>query len=429
MNVLRTTLGAFLLLTLLFSCNKEHKRGDVEEERLIEKSVEDSVEEKEEPSLENIFKPGWITSELGLTLRSEPALSGAKLVVMPFGENVWIINGLNEEVVINGVKGRWVKIRWRDRYQGWAFDGFISTDRLSIEIVEEDVLEQFFTEIRELANFNPYSNVEEPYFIAPELFSTPDSMEIHSYTFKDNYSYIIEPYDFFRQPLEIRAAKDNYGRYHLYEESLEDGTIFSLNKEAGLLVAATYGEQLILRPGVKLLSPTGLPVKSSRLFESFALLRSAVLSNNSNIVNFESGSPLYSDYGTGRIYESYEQFKEGLKSLFDRETMDALYKIGPHNLRQDEKQLIWHFEEQKKLISITYSPHIPRLIGPEESRFGYFSDEDMSFLEEFYKQDGAGLALKAERMAEDERLLQFFSKRPVLTVSFGSYETLPWAID
>lgn len=67
-----------------------------------------------------------ISADVGLRMRSAPSLKAEKLGVIPYGEQVILLEERGAVVEIAGANGRWSRVRWRDR-EGWVFGGFLST--------------------------------------------------------------------------------------------------------------------------------------------------------------------------------------------------------------------------------------------------------------------------------------------------------------
>lgn len=67
---------------------------------------------------------GYVMPPDGLILRAGPDISSAKISVMGRGEPVMILEKVEPPVRINGIEGRWLKVRYREK-EGWAFGGYI----------------------------------------------------------------------------------------------------------------------------------------------------------------------------------------------------------------------------------------------------------------------------------------------------------------
>ncbi|NNK90356.1 MAG: SH3 domain-containing protein [Saprospiraceae bacterium] len=77
----------------------------------------------------------------GLSLRAIPTLEGQMLKVIPFGENVQIIEKTNKSQTIEWMSGHWIKVRYQG-LEGYIFDGFTSDlpfPMLSFELTQEDL--------------------------------------------------------------------------------------------------------------------------------------------------------------------------------------------------------------------------------------------------------------------------------------------------
>lgn len=358
-------------------------------------------------------------------MRVEPSLSSDKETVIPFAEKVWIINAKRGEETINGVTGRWVEIRWTDRFRGWAFDGFISEEEIKVEFVDENAGEEFFQKISELAATNPYSEPDSSIFIAPELYALPDELVIYSYIF-DSYSYYITPEQFFDPVERFLVKKDNFDRYHIATDGQGDGTIFKIDMGAALLITVESEGQKLLRPGVKLHNQDGFSSINYRLFNKFAYLRTAVLSNVYQLLLPEKiDYKLCKDFNTGKSYESSADLQAALKKFFTGEAKDALYNISKENLHGNGEQLLWHFAKEKKLIYIEYVTHIPETIDLYSFEYQYRSEEELDFLKNYYEGEDGVAKLKSQELRQDEKLVDYFDQNRVPQLSFGTYETLP----
>ena len=66
----------------------------------------------------------------GLNLRDKPDTAGNKIVTIPSGESVSLIEETGSDVTIGSSTGKWSKVTWKDK-TGWAFGGFLSKTKLS----------------------------------------------------------------------------------------------------------------------------------------------------------------------------------------------------------------------------------------------------------------------------------------------------------
>ncbi|MBX7058305.1 MAG: SH3 domain-containing protein [Leptospirales bacterium] len=69
-----------------------------------------------------------VTAQSGLRLRAQPSLSAPAVALAPSGSHLqWLEDG-SERVVIDGIDGRWQKVRWQNGprlIDGWAFSGYL----------------------------------------------------------------------------------------------------------------------------------------------------------------------------------------------------------------------------------------------------------------------------------------------------------------
>lgn len=65
-----------------------------------------------------------VTAKAGLNVRDKPDTNGKKLGLVPYGEEVEIVETGTDEVTIGDKTGHWVKVKWK-KLNGWAFDAFL----------------------------------------------------------------------------------------------------------------------------------------------------------------------------------------------------------------------------------------------------------------------------------------------------------------
>lgn len=70
-------------------------------------------------------KFAWIAARSGLRLRKTPDLNGKKIGLVPFNSRVEILEEAGESRTIDGKKGQWTRIRWR-QLKGWVFGGYLA---------------------------------------------------------------------------------------------------------------------------------------------------------------------------------------------------------------------------------------------------------------------------------------------------------------
>ncbi|QAA82419.1 hypothetical protein EI546_12125 [Aequorivita sp. H23M31] len=101
--------------SILFSCKNEVK--DTEENQAV---VTDSIPQSSAP------KSLYVTAVSGLTLREHPNLQSKKLVVMPLGTKVNVINPEPQTTMnVGGIDGAMDEIEYNNQ-TGYAFNGFMS---------------------------------------------------------------------------------------------------------------------------------------------------------------------------------------------------------------------------------------------------------------------------------------------------------------
>jgi len=67
----------------------------------------------------------WVVAGTGLRLRTEPALTSPKIILIPAGEQIELLNTLPETINIDNISGNWIQIKWNTK-TGWVFSGYIS---------------------------------------------------------------------------------------------------------------------------------------------------------------------------------------------------------------------------------------------------------------------------------------------------------------
>lgn len=171
---------AFLGFIFLFSCKNEVKEN--QENQAV---IMDTIPEQSAP------EAMYITAVSGLTLREHPNLQSKKLVVMPLGTKVKIINAEVETTMnVGGIEGAMDEIEYNNQ-KGFAFNGFMSKfappgDNANAKQYAEQLKNEFpnveysestggtaskptKTEILLL----PTSKWHEAFFMAQQLFKIP----------------------------------------------------------------------------------------------------------------------------------------------------------------------------------------------------------------------------------------------------------------
>ena len=88
------------------------------------------AEEKIQDALSVVLnEPRWINSPEGLRMRDDPTLSGNKLLSVPHGEPVTLLEETGETITIQDGTGKWSKVRWKE-HVGWVFGGFLSNEEI-----------------------------------------------------------------------------------------------------------------------------------------------------------------------------------------------------------------------------------------------------------------------------------------------------------
>lgn len=173
---------AILGFTLLFSC-----KNDVKNDEETTSVVTDSI------PAETIPESMYVTASSGLTLREHPNLQSAKLVVMPLGTKVKIVNAEGKTTMnVGGIDGAMDEVEFNN-IKGFAFNGFMSKFSPPGETA---VAKNYAEELKnDFANVNyseatggtaskptktetlilPTDKWHEAFFMAQQLFNIPKS--------------------------------------------------------------------------------------------------------------------------------------------------------------------------------------------------------------------------------------------------------------
>ena len=71
-------------------------------------------------------EPGehWVTAGNGLRMRAEPNREARRVLTIPFGRSVEVVDGTSEDETIQGVTGRWARVTYSGQ-TGWVFDPYL----------------------------------------------------------------------------------------------------------------------------------------------------------------------------------------------------------------------------------------------------------------------------------------------------------------
>jgi hypothetical protein len=69
--------------------------------------------------------PYWVVAKSGLNLRATASSKGEKIVTIPNGEEVKLVDKSGKKEKVGKVTGEWFRISWKDK-TGYAFSGFLS---------------------------------------------------------------------------------------------------------------------------------------------------------------------------------------------------------------------------------------------------------------------------------------------------------------
>ena len=70
----------------------------------------------------------WVVTKAGLNLRSSASSKGEKLLTIPDGAEVQLIENSGTSEKIGKITGQWLKVRWQN-HTGYAFSGFLSAGK------------------------------------------------------------------------------------------------------------------------------------------------------------------------------------------------------------------------------------------------------------------------------------------------------------
>jgi uncharacterized protein YgiM (DUF1202 family) len=79
-----------------------------------------------------INEPRWVTADVGLNMRDAPNLNAKKIGLIPYGEQVLLVEETGNRITISGATGKWSKITWKGK-TGWVFGGFLAVDETTGE--------------------------------------------------------------------------------------------------------------------------------------------------------------------------------------------------------------------------------------------------------------------------------------------------------
>jgi hypothetical protein len=114
--------------------------------------AEQTTTDKEETVYTGKAQPRWVNATAGLRIRDSASLDSNVIGAIPYGEKVILLHEQDKEEEIEGITGRWSRIRWQDK-EGWVFGGFLQKE----EIVPPN------TEKTELQLSGRYDLVEDEY--------------------------------------------------------------------------------------------------------------------------------------------------------------------------------------------------------------------------------------------------------------------------
>jgi hypothetical protein len=90
---------------------------------------EQTAPDKEETVYTGKAQPRWVNATVGLRIRDNANLDSNVIGAIPYGEKVILLHEQDKEEEIDGIMGRWSRIRWQDK-EGWVFGGFLQKDEI-----------------------------------------------------------------------------------------------------------------------------------------------------------------------------------------------------------------------------------------------------------------------------------------------------------
>jgi hypothetical protein len=120
-------IGILLLWALaVFTCGPQTSGADARSADTRTTAGDDEMDE----TLTTVNEPRWITADVGLRLRSGPGADFDTLVVIPYAEEVKLLQSKSEVLTIDGVQGEWGKVQWKNS-EGWVFTGYLSKEEIT----------------------------------------------------------------------------------------------------------------------------------------------------------------------------------------------------------------------------------------------------------------------------------------------------------
>ena len=77
----------------------------------------------------------WISAAGGLNMRSSPSLSAEVVTLLPYGEQVELVQESGDYWSVQGQTGKWTQVYWKG-HTGWVFGGFL-VYAPGLELLEE----------------------------------------------------------------------------------------------------------------------------------------------------------------------------------------------------------------------------------------------------------------------------------------------------
>lgn len=113
------------LSLFLASCNGAEKP---KEPQVNTGSTDTTTQVKTNPKplkSKQIAEKRFVYARSGLNLRKGPNLKDEKIETIPFGAELELLESSNEDLTIDGLQGKMVKVRYKDQ-EGYMFEGYLS---------------------------------------------------------------------------------------------------------------------------------------------------------------------------------------------------------------------------------------------------------------------------------------------------------------
>jgi hypothetical protein len=121
------------ILLVFISCKKNNEKQDTQNETTTNENITTDTDKNITTEIR------FVNSPEGLNVRSAPGLSGNKIFILPNKKQVKIIATEEEEIVLDGVAGKWTYIDV-EQGNGWVFGGYLQTQEESIQNLQNNII-------------------------------------------------------------------------------------------------------------------------------------------------------------------------------------------------------------------------------------------------------------------------------------------------